>query len=117
VAAFSATPVEGTMGMTVNFTDESTGDIDSWEWEFGDGGTSTQQNPSHTYPDPSSYTVSLTVTGPYGSDTEAKAQHIWVGFLDCGPGNWAFEETLLCVDAGIVQGYPGGYYRGRLSRG
>ena len=107
-AAFSAAPTEGIMPLTVDFTDGSTGDIDSWEWDFDDGHTSTQQDPSNEYPDPGVYTVSLTVTGPYSSDTET--QQIWVGFLDCGPDNWAFEDSLLCVDVGIVSGYGDGCY-------
>ena len=111
VAAFSAAPTEGIMGMSVTFTDESNSDIDSWDWDFGDGGAATAQHPSHVYADPGIYNVSLTVTGAYSSDTETKSQYIWVGFLDSGPDNWAFQETLLCVDADIVQGYPGGYYQ------
>ena len=111
VAAFSAAPTEGIMGMTVTFTDESTGDIDSWAWDFGDGGTSTEQNPSHTYLLAGIYTPSMTASTIWGSDTETKSRYIWVGFLDCGPDNWAFQDTLLCVDADIVQGYPGGYYQ------
>jgi PKD repeat protein len=109
-AAFSATPTEGIMGMTVDFTDESTGDVVAWEWDFGDVESSTDQSPSHVYADPNIYDVSLTVTDAYGSDTGTKNQYIWVGFLDCGPDNWAFEDTLLCVYSGIVQGYEGGYY-------
>lgn len=52
-------------GLTVNFTDTSTdsdGSIVSRSWNFGDGGTSTATNPSHTYATSGSYTVSLTVT-------------------------------------------------------
>ncbi len=104
-AAFSADPTTGIAGMTVDFTDESTGGVTSWQWEFGDGASATTQDPSHQYDDPGIYDVSLTVTGTYGSDTETKQNHIWVGFLDCGPDNWAFGDTLLCVDVGIVSGY------------
>ena len=77
-AAFSADPTSGCAPLTVNFTDESTGDITSWSWDFGDGSTSTEQNPTHTYNSAGSYTVSLTVTGPGGSDTETKADYITV---------------------------------------
>ena len=44
----------------VQFSDESTGVISSWQWEFGDGGTSSQQNPIHTYSDTGGYDVTLT---------------------------------------------------------
>jgi PKD repeat protein len=63
----------------VKFTEQSTGDITSWNWDFGDGSTSVAQNPSHTYTDFGTYTVSLTVTGPQGSDTRTKTNYIKVG--------------------------------------
>ena len=45
--------------------------ITSWLWDFGDGQTSTLQNPSHVYATPGSYTVTLTVTNSDGvSDSE-----------------------------------------------
>ena len=77
-AGFTADLTSGPVPLTVNFTDQSTGDITSWSWDFGDGATSTEQNPSHTYTDAGTYTVSLAVTGPCGSDTEVKADFITV---------------------------------------
>lgn len=61
---------------SVQFTDQSSGSITSWTWNFGDSGTSEQPNPSHTYRCNGSYTVSLTVSGPGGSDTETKVNYI-----------------------------------------
>jgi len=78
VAAFSGSPTSGTVPLTVEFTDESTGNITSWSWNFGDGGTSTAQNPSHEYAAAGTYTVSLTVSGPGGSDGETKTGYISV---------------------------------------
>lgn len=78
VAAFSAIPISGHRPLTVEFADESTGEVTSWLWNFGDGGTSTQQNPSHTYNTAGYFTVSLTVSGPGGSDTETKTNYIHV---------------------------------------
>ena len=55
--------------LTVNFTESSTvpfGSITDWFWDFGDGNTSTQQEPTHIYQDPGVYTVSLTVTSNTG---------------------------------------------------
>jgi PKD repeat protein len=78
VAAFTGTPLSGAPGVAVDFTDGSTGNITSWAWDFGDGGTSTEQNPSHTYSAAGSYAVALTVTGPYGTDTETKADYVVV---------------------------------------
>lgn len=77
-ADFTGTPTSGCAPLTVAFTDLSTGEITSWDWDFGDGGTSTLQNPVHDYLSAGSYTVSLTVTGPSGSDTETKTGYITV---------------------------------------
>ena len=49
VASFTGTPVSGNAPLNVVFTDASTGSPTSWSWTFGDGGTSTAQNPSRTY--------------------------------------------------------------------
>lgn len=78
VAAFSASPTSGDAFLDVQFTDQSTGVVTSWSWSFGDGGTSTGQNPQHTYNTPGTYSVSLTVTGPGGSDTETRNNYITV---------------------------------------
>ena len=56
--------------LTVTFTDTSTdsdGSVVSWSWDFGDGATSTEQNPVHTYGAYGTYTVSLTVTDDMGA--------------------------------------------------
>ena len=76
---FTADLTSGPVPLTVNFTDQSTGDITSWSWDFGDGATSTEQNPSHTYTDAGTYTVSLAVGNQCGSaDTETKTDFISV---------------------------------------
>jgi len=75
-AAFSASPTSGVIPLEVSFTDKSTGTIDTWSWDFGDGATSTEQNPTHTYRVYGNYTVTLTVSGSKGSDTETKVNYI-----------------------------------------
>jgi len=77
-AAFAGSPTSGDAPLTVSFTDQSTGAVTGWSWDFGDGATSTQQHPSHTYDVPGAYDVSLTVTGPGGSDTAAVGGYIFV---------------------------------------
>jgi PKD repeat protein len=73
VAEFSAAPVAGVRPLSVSFTDLSSGGpVTSWSWDFGDGGTSIAQHPAHAYALPGVYSVSLTVSGPGGSDTETK---------------------------------------------
>ena len=63
----------------VVFEDKSHGQITSWHWDFGDGTTSTEQNPIHTYQkDGVHYTVTLTVSGPEG---ESKCCKVWEVFI------------------------------------
>lgn len=77
-ADFSANITSGEAPLTVNFTDLSSNNPTSWQWDFGDGGTSTQQNPSHSYNNNGSYTVMLTALNSYGSDVETKTDYIVV---------------------------------------
>lgn len=78
VADFIGTPTSGNVPLTVQFTDLSTGTVASWSWDFGDGQTFDQQNPSHVYTSAGTYTVSLTVTNEKGSDLETKVDYIRV---------------------------------------
>jgi PKD repeat protein len=75
-ASFSGSPTSGDYPLTVQFTDGSSGDPTSWSWNFGDGGSSTAQNPSHTYTAAGTYTVSLTVANADGSDTMTRTGYI-----------------------------------------
>lgn len=73
IAAFNWTgPITGNPIWDVEFTDASTGDITSWSWDFGDTSSSTLQNPDHTYATSGPYTVTLTVTGPGGTDSDTQ---------------------------------------------
>ncbi len=78
VADFTGTPTSGTEPLSVTFTDTSNGIVSSWLWDFGDTTTSTEQNPFHVYNAAGTYTVSLTVTGPGGTDSETKTAYITV---------------------------------------
>jgi len=62
----------------VQFTDQSSGNINFWAWSFGDGGTSTLRSPVYTYTSLGLYTVTLIVSGRDGSDIEAKTDYITV---------------------------------------
>ncbi|MEA1873681.1 MAG: C25 family cysteine peptidase, partial [Bacteroidota bacterium] len=77
VANFSGTPTTILEGESVTFTDLSSSPAE-WSWTFGDSGASTEQNPVYTYSTAGTYTVSLTVTNPLGSDTETKVDYITV---------------------------------------
>ena len=78
LARFSGTPTAGLVPLTVVFTDTSGGDPTSWAWDFGDGNTSSLQNPTHTYTGAGSYTVALTASKTGFSDTETKLDYIVV---------------------------------------
>ena len=75
-AEFKGDPRAGLVPLTVNFTDESTGEITSWKWIFGDGKTDTTRNPSHTYTTAGQYNVSLVVEGPGGKHSEVKPYYV-----------------------------------------
>ena len=94
VAEFSFTPPLPSPGDMIQFTDESTGLVTSLSWDFGDGGTSTQQSPSYEYSEAGDYTVSLTLTGPGGGDTEVKESYIHVSEPIC--------ECDLVPDATVI---------------
>ena len=71
-ASFSYAPSSPAPGQAVSFTDTSTASPASWQWNFGDGGTSSAQNPSHTFAAAGSYTVTLLAAGLSGSDTASR---------------------------------------------
>lgn len=80
-AGFTGSPTGGLAPLLVAFTDESlpgSSEITGWEWDFGDGGTSTAQHPEHTYSVHGGYTVSLTVTTSVGADAELRTDYILV---------------------------------------
>jgi PKD repeat protein len=76
VANFRATPQTGPAPLSVSFEDLSTNNPSTWSWDFGDGGTSTEHNPTHTYTDSGAYTVTLTVQNLAGSNTFTRTNHI-----------------------------------------
>jgi PKD repeat protein len=61
-AAFTSSPASPKVGTSIQFTDTSTGYPSGWTWQFGDGGTATNQNPVHMYTAAGTYTVRLTIT-------------------------------------------------------
>lgn len=62
----------------IQFTDNSTDNPTGWLWDFGDGNTSTDQNPTHTYAANGNYTVTLTASNSLGSDDEVKTSFITI---------------------------------------
>ena len=70
-AAFAVQPSSGEAPLTVNFSNQTVGDVTSYEWDFDSDGTvdSTDANPQHTYNNPGTYTAVLRANGPGGSTT------------------------------------------------
>ena len=121
IASFAPpTTTEGSAPLNVSFMDRSAGSPDSWLWDFGDGTSSEEQNPTHLYESPGSYDISLTVKN--GDQTDSTAlqnavivtpprvvanftarpltgpEPLTVRFTDQSTGfptswNWTFQET------------------------
>jgi len=70
--------VDTTCTGEVNFMDLSSNGPTDWDWDFGDGNTSTDQNPSHVYTAPGLYTIELTATNGIGASTETKTNYIFI---------------------------------------
>jgi Zn-dependent metalloprotease len=111
VANFMANDTQSCTGI-INFSDFSTNGPTSWLWDFGDGGTSTLQNPVYTYTSNGTYDVTLTATNTFGNDQEIKTNYIIInlpaspstsGDTICGTGSASLSAsgfgTLQWFDA------------------
>ncbi|UCH14470.1 MAG: PKD domain-containing protein [Bacteroidales bacterium] len=95
-AEFTANPTSGYLPLSVQFTDMSTGDINSWSWDLGDGQTSTAKNPLHTYDNQGSYTVTLTISDGSRTDSETKNNYIIVSMSGTAPvANFTADNTSI----------------------
>ncbi|MDX9696823.1 MAG: FISUMP domain-containing protein [Bacteroidales bacterium] len=80
-AEFTADKTTHLLGDTINFIDLSTSFPTNWEWDFGDGNTSNEQNPKHVYVNAGKYSVKLTAYNNFTSDTILKIDYITVQTL------------------------------------
>lgn len=78
LAGFTGSPTQGCAPLGVNFTDQSSNNPTDWLWSFGDGDSSSLQNPSHTYDNPGTYTVILSAGNACGSDEETQSAFVTV---------------------------------------
>jgi PKD repeat protein len=100
-ASFTSNRRSGSVPLTVRFTDTSTGSTPmTYAWNFGDGGTSSDQNPTHTYTAIGSYTVTLRATNSLGSDTATTARYITV--TEAPPGG-SHAGIALTFDDNYVE--------------
>ena len=142
VAAFSAVPTTGKEPLNVTFTDLSTNDPGSWNWKFGDGSTSTEENPVHTFAS-GTFTVSLVAGNSGGSDERvmdnlvvvqplqlplasfrANVTHgkepLMVGFTDTSKNDptswrWEFGDGSISTVQNPVHSYSPGNYTVNLT--
>jgi PKD repeat protein len=85
------------LGFTGTFTDNTGAQLATYLWDFGDGNTSTLQNPSHTYAAPGSYNVCLTVTNQCGSDSSCTTV-----VASCAAANAAWNYTNSALTASFT---------------
>ena len=111
VATFDASAVNVTPGQTVSFSDRSSGAPTQWSWSFGDGTSSTAQNPSHVYASTGIYTVTLTASKA-GSSSQATKQIVVTAVVPYstlisavaqtdGAGGTTWRTELSIVNTGL----------------
>lgn len=91
VAAFAANATD-ICGQTISFTD-LTGSATSWQWTFGDGTFSTEQNPTHTWQNSGTYAISLAVSNCKGTDTLVQNDFIKITI----PQSPGVQPATVCV--------------------
>lgn len=99
-ANFTAVESSGCAPLVVSFQDQSTGGPTTWTWNFGNGSTSTLQNPSTTYFSPGTYTVTLTAGNAEGTNTLTRQAYITV--FDKPAVNFMADQTTGCFPANIT---------------
>jgi len=113
IVDFSGTPLSGNAPLDVTFTNLSSGAV-SYAWDFENNGStdSTATNPTHTYPDPGTYTVKLTGTNAYGSATQTKTAYVTVNAVGNRNALLTFESLFptgdKSLDAAVLNHYNGG---------
>jgi uncharacterized repeat protein (TIGR01451 family) len=108
-ASFQYAPANPTEGQSIQFADTSTGGPTSWAWDFGDGESTTDQNPTHAFAAAGTYTVSLTATNADGSDTASETVTVAGGggelnnfyFVAAAAKAAGAEGTFFLTDADI----------------
>jgi len=121
-ASFSADKTSGEAPLTVLFTDTSSGTIDSWYWDFGDGSTSTAASAAYTYTIPGTYSVSLTVAGPGGESTVTENNLVTVDQplvadfqVDAASGRAPLTVNFTDASSGAIKSYAWDFGDGSTS--
>ncbi len=99
VASFSVSTNQGCQPLNVVFTNTSTAAVSS-SWNFGNGNTSTQTNPSNVFTNPGTFTVTLTVIGSNGNSNSTTRQILVVA---APVSNFSFAQTTACQGGSPIQ--------------
>ena len=110
---FSGTPLSGNAPLSVTFADLTSPAASAWAWTFGDGGTSTAQNPTHSYASAGSYTVALTVTVAGTPYVVTKTAYVSATATPISPAGLAsntawidFTDASSLSGAGLIGAVP-----------
>ncbi len=103
VASFTYLPANPTTGSAVQFTDTSTGAPTEWAWDFGDSGTSTEQNPSYTFTAAGTFSVSLMATNAGGSNSTSMDVTVTLGA--------SLTEAYFIPAAALAAGQAGSFFQ------
>jgi len=94
LANFTATPTFGMGPLEVAFDDTSSGLVTSWSWSFGDGETSNEAEPRHTYTTAGRYTVALTIGNVTGTSTKTATEFVIVTDVPPPTPEFTCDATL-----------------------
>ncbi len=102
VANFAMSASSGVLPLVVNFTNTSFGAITNWLWQFGDGATSTAQNPAHTYTNGGTFTVTLTVKNDVGLTDSTNRTVIAVANYQMTNATFAWIDPSSMSSLGLI---------------
>jgi PKD repeat protein len=97
-ASFTASEIAICAGESIVFNDASTGSPSLWTWDFGDGESSNDQNPSHVYSNAGQFNVSLTASNSEGSDTQEQLSLITVNALPTVTIQSSELDNTICIE-------------------
>jgi len=99
--SFSASQTSGTVPLTVQFTDASSNTPYEWSWDFGDGSTSTDQNPIHKYTTHGTYSVTLTAKNAKGSATSTRSSYISALSSSAADCDLSIDGNIMSVGGAV----------------
>jgi PKD repeat protein len=107
-ATFTFNPATPQTNAAVTFTDTSTGSPTGWQWSFGDGGTSTLRNPTHTYAMAGAYTATLTATNALGSSQTTRSVTVTAPPVSSTATRFYTVTPCRAIDTRNANGATGG---------